>query len=162
LVGRITSQHLMVGALATSMLCMLAIPFARSAALLGVILTFEGLAFGMYFTAGNAAIAEHTTQANRGIATGLFVMAGSIGTTLGPIGLGAAAERWSLEAVFWLTGAVLLAGLAVILYLQVQARKRERPPADSSGPSAGRLPSGGRETSVRVNHRTGASLKMKG
>lgn len=142
------------------MLCMFAIPFVRSATMLGLILTVEGIAFGMYFTAGNTAIAEHTTQANRGMATGLFVMTGSVGTTLGPIGLGAAAELWSLEAVFWLTGAVMLAGLLVIVYLQAQARKRARPPADSSGPSAGLLPSRGQETKGSAGQRPGASLVM--
>ncbi len=161
-VGRTTSQRLMVIALATSMLCMFAIPFARSATILGLILIVEGIAFGMYFTAGNTAIAEHTTQANRGIATGLFVMAGSVGTTLGPIGLGAAAELWNLEAVFWLTGAVMLAGLLVIVYLQAQARRRTRPPADHSGPSAGLLPSRGQETSGSTGQSPGASLVMIG
>jgi MFS family permease len=103
--------------------------------MLGLILIGDGIAFGMYFTAGNAAIAEHTTKANRGIATGLFIMAGSIGTTLGPIGLGAAAEHWTLRAVFWLTGAVLLASLLSILFLQSRARQA-RPTASSQTPGA--------------------------
>ena len=135
LADRVPSRYLMVGALALSMLVMFAIPFASSSTMLGLILIGDGIAFGMYFTAGNAAIAEHTTKANRGIATGLFIMAGSIGTTLGPIGLGAAAEHWTLRAVFWLTGAVLLAGLLAILFLQLQARQA-RPTASSQTPGA--------------------------
>jgi MFS family permease len=160
--GPKTSRRLIIIAMAISMLCMFAIPFARSATMLGLILTVEGIAFGMYFTAGNAAIAEHTTAANRGLATGLFVMAGSLGVTLGPIGLGAAAERWDLGAVFWLTGAVMLVGLIVILFLQVQARRKASPPTGGSGSCADPLTSRGQEISVGLGHEPDANLAVIG
>ncbi|MGD2040554.1 MAG: MFS transporter [Anaerolineae bacterium] len=156
----ISSRYLMVGALALSILVMFAIPFTSSSALLTLIMIGDGIAFGMYFTAGNAAIAEHSTTANRGIATGLFIMAGSIGTTLGPIGLGAAAERWGLQSVFWLTGAVLLVGLLVILYLQWQARPKALPSATGRQAGVGVRAPKEPETSSQTGHEPGAGADV--
>jgi MFS family permease len=127
LAPRLSSKRLMVAALTLSMTCVFAIGFSTSPAVLAVLLAGEGAAFGMYFASGTTAIAEYTTEDNRGTATGLFLMAGSIGTTVGPIGLGAAADAWGLNTVFWFTAAALFVGLtvSVILYSRM-ARKVRR------------------------------------
>jgi MFS family permease len=118
LVNRLSSRRLMVVALILSMVSLFSMAFATRPVVLSLLLVAEGVSFGMYFASGSAAIAEQTTEANRGTATGLFIMAGSIGVTLGPLALGQTAERWGLNTVFLLTAAVLLAALVVNLFLQ--------------------------------------------
>jgi MFS transporter, DHA1 family, multidrug resistance protein len=122
LVGRLSSKRLMVMALTLSMVCVTLIPFAKTPGLLVLFVAGEGMAFGMFFASSNASIAEETTEANRGTATGMYTMSGSIGTTVGPLALGAAAAAWGLETVFWVTGAVLLVDLGIILSLHARTR----------------------------------------
>jgi MFS family permease len=117
LVNWLSSKRLMTAALVLSMTSLIGIAFGTTPTVLSIFLVGEGMAFGMYFASGSAAVAEHTNLANRGTATGLFIMAGSIGNTLGPLTLGPAADRWGLNTVFLLTAATLLAMLLLILLL---------------------------------------------
>jgi DHA1 family multidrug resistance protein-like MFS transporter len=107
----------MAAAMILSILSLVGIALTTSAALLTVLLVGEGIAFGAYFASGSAAIAKHTVEDNRGIATGLFIMAGSIGVTLGPLALGVTADLWGLNTVFLLTAATLLLGLVAVIVL---------------------------------------------
>jgi MFS family permease len=126
--SRIPVQYLMLTALAIGTASVLSMAFVTDHVLLTVLLACEGIAFGMYFASGTTAIAKHTEEANRGTATGLFITAGSFGTTLGPIGLGRAADAWGLSSVYLITGIVLLAGFLGNLYLHSRARSRNRIP----------------------------------
>ncbi|MFC2046092.1 MFS transporter [Chloroflexota bacterium] len=122
LVNKLSSRRLMIAALVLSMTSLFGIAFSTDPAILIVLLVGEGVAFGMYFVAGSAAVAEQTSEANRGTATGLFIMAGSIGVMLGPLALGAAADRWGLNTVFLFTAIVLMAVVIVILTLSARSR----------------------------------------
>jgi MFS family permease len=113
----LSSRRIMAAAMILSILSLVGIALTTSAALLTVLLVGEGIAFGAYFASGSAAIAKHTVEDNRGIATGLFIMAGSIGVTLGPLALGVTADLWGLNTVFLLTAATLLLGLVAVIVL---------------------------------------------
>ena len=122
LAGRLTSEPLMAVALVISMTAVLAIGFSTSPGILTLLLACEGIAFGIFLSAGHTAVAELTTEANRGMATGLFVMAGSTGAAVGPLIMGSVAEVWGLSAVFRLAGAAVGLGLGVILWANYRSR----------------------------------------
>jgi len=109
------NQSVMLAALVVDALAMLALAFAHQTWLLAVLLIGEGLAFGGYLVAGQTFVADRTTVENRGTAVGLYAMAGSIGATAAPAGLGAVADRWGLAATFGTTSALLAVGIVVFI-----------------------------------------------
>lgn len=118
------NQSVMLAALVVDALAMLALAFAHQTWLLAVLLIGEGLAFGAYLVAGQTFVADRTTVENRGTAVGLYAMAGSIGGTAAPAGLGAVADRWGLTATFGTTSALLAVGIVVIVAGMALTRKR--------------------------------------
>ena len=70
--------------------------------------------------------ADDLTIENRGTAVGLYGMAGSIGGTAAPAGLGAVADRWGIAATFGMTSALLAAGIVVIVAGMAWTGTRER------------------------------------
>jgi len=120
------SRKLMLLALLIGTTSELGLALSSSPLPLTVLLAGEGIAFGMYFASGSAAIAQNTREANRGAATGLFTTMGSLGSTLGPVGLGQAADHLGLSSVFLITSAALFLGLAVSLILGAQAQRNSR------------------------------------
>jgi MFS family permease len=121
----LSSRRIMTAAMILSMVSLFGIALSTSPIVLTILLVGEGIAFGMYFASGSAAVAKHTTEANRGTATGLFIMAGSIGVTLGPLALGTAADLWGLNTVFLLTAVTLLIGLVVVMILYSRSGRRD-------------------------------------
>lgn len=119
------NQSVMLGALVINALAMLALAFAQQTWLLAVLLICEGLAFGAYLVSGQTFVADRTTTENRGTAVGLYAMAGSIGGTAAPAGLGAVADRWGIAATFGTTSALLAVGIVVIVVGTAALRKRD-------------------------------------
>jgi MFS family permease len=109
------NQSVMLAALVVDALAMLALAVAHQTWLLAVLLIGEGLAFGGYLVAGQTFVADRTVVENRGTAVGLYAMAGSIGATAAPAGLGAVADRWGLAATFGTTSALLAVGIVVFI-----------------------------------------------
>jgi len=124
LTARLPSRRLMVVALVLAMTMVLSISFITVPAVLGVVLAGEGLAFGMFLASGHTFVAEHSTESNRGTATGIYNTAGSMGVALGPLALGPVADFWGLHTVFWLTGALVFLGIVVILYMGYRQRSK--------------------------------------
>lgn len=122
LAGRFTGKPLMAVALAISMTAVMAIGFSTNPAMLSLLLACEGIGYGIFFSAGHTTVAEHTSEDNRGMATGLFVMAGSAGVAVGPAIMGPVAEIWGLSAVFGLASTALGLGLGVILWANYRNR----------------------------------------
>jgi MFS family permease len=120
--ARFSSKNLMVIALVLGMVMVFALCCLSDPVALTVVLAGEGICFGMFLTAGQAFIAEHFTESDRGAALGVYGTTGSIGSTAGPVVLGAAADLWGLRAVFWLTGALVLVGIAVLLTVGYRQR----------------------------------------
>lgn len=117
---RISSRHLMLAALLLAIAMSFAIANTSRIDLLSVWLALEGIAFGMFLTAGQAYVTEHAADSERGTAVGLYSTAASLGSTAGPLLLGLAAQHWSLSAVFWLTGLFALLGTALLWTLQMR------------------------------------------
>lgn len=111
---RLGNPAVMLGALVANALAMLALTFVTQTWLLALLLVCEGLAFGAYIVSGQTFVADRTTSENRGTAVGLYAMAGSIGATAAPAGLGAVADRWGLAATFGSTGVLVAVGVMVI------------------------------------------------
>jgi MFS family permease len=122
LTTRFSSRHLMVLALVLAMTLVLSISFLTAPTALGIALAVEGIAYGMFLASGHTAVAEHSTESNRGTATGVYSMAGSLGVVLGPFALGPVADWWGLTTVFWLTGAMVFLGIVVVLYMSHRQR----------------------------------------
>jgi len=93
--------------------------------LLGVLLVGEGIAFGMFFTSGQAFVAEHSAS-SRGTAIGVYSTAASLGSTAAPFIFGFIADVWGLVAVFQVTGVVVLAGIGVLGYVSLWQRRARR------------------------------------
>jgi DHA1 family tetracycline resistance protein-like MFS transporter len=123
LTARLPSRHLMVVALVLAMTMVLSISFITAPAVLGIVLAGEGIAFGMFLASGHTFVAEHSTESNRGTATGIYSTAGSMGVALGPFALGPVADLWGLGTVFWLTGVMVFLGVVVILYMGHRQRR---------------------------------------
>jgi MFS family permease len=73
----------------------------------------EGIGFGGFVTTGQAFVAEHSSGESRGTAIGIYRASSGVGNTVSPLVLGVVASTWGLNAVFQLTSAMLLVGVAV-------------------------------------------------
>jgi DHA1 family multidrug resistance protein-like MFS transporter len=122
LTTKFPGRRLMIVALALAMIMVLSMSFITVPAVLGIVLAGEGIAYGMFLASGHTFVAEHSTESNRGTATGIYSTAGSMGVVLGPFALGPVADFWGLDTVFWLTGALVFLGIVVILYMSYRQR----------------------------------------
>lgn len=99
------------------MLAILLMPQTDSPFLLGVLLLVEGVASGMFLTAGPAYITEHSTPTMRGSAIGVYSTAGSLGSTFSPVLLGIVAEYSGVQIAFRVTGVLIFTGLLMMVWL---------------------------------------------
>jgi DHA2 family multidrug resistance protein-like MFS transporter len=121
LAGAVGSRQVMIGALGLELAAILGMGSTERPVALGALLALEGIAFGGFLTAAHAFIAEHTVAETRGAAIGLYSAAGSIGSTLAPLGLGLVATELGLAAVFFVTAGLLVVGLAVLGWMSVRS-----------------------------------------
>ena len=132
--SRTPSRRVMVIALLLAMAILFLL--ARTSALmaLSLLLPIEGIAYGMFMPAGQTFAAEHSTAASRGQVFGAYNTAGSLGSAISPLLLGAVAEVWGVGAVFTLTAALLAVGLLLAGWLfrrpAGSAKERHRLEAD--------------------------------
>ncbi len=93
----------------------------RQAAVCLVLCFFIGFAFGPIWgtlaALGATAFPEHSAKA-----TGLISAFGSVGSTLAPVFMGIAADRWDIRAVFVLMALFALGGLALSCLYRKKAR----------------------------------------
>jgi len=122
LTTRFSSKSIMLVALILGMAMLFSISCTTVPALLTILLAGEGICFGMFLTSGQAFIAEHFTESNRGTAMGVYGMTGSIGSTVGPLVLGSVADLAGLNSVFWLTGVLVFGGIVVLWYVGYRQR----------------------------------------
>ncbi len=107
-------------------LALVGISVVRDPSVLAGILILEGVAYGAYLSVGQAFVAEHSTDANRGTATGTYSAAGSLGSTVSPFVLGAIAGQMGLAAVFGVMAVVALVLLFVIFLLYWRSQRAAR------------------------------------
>jgi MFS family permease len=107
------NQSVMLSALVVDTIVMLSIAHTSSPAILTVLLALEGLAFGAYLVSGQTYVADNTEIENRGAAIGVYSTASSLGASIAPLILGVVANVYGVQAVFTVTGAVLVVGLVL-------------------------------------------------
>jgi len=123
LTTRLPSHILLPAALMLDLLVMLALAGTTQPLLLALLLAGDGIAYGMFLTAGQSLVTETAGAAERGAAIGLYTMAGSIGGAAGPFALGLIAEAWGLASVFVATAALMLIGVALLWVLSARQRR---------------------------------------
>ena len=123
LTTRLPSHLLLSAALLLDLLVMLALAGTTQPLLLALLLAGDGIAYGMFLTAGQSLVTETAGAAERGAAIGLYTVAGSIGGAAGPFALGLVAEAWGLASVFVATAALMLLGVALLWVLSVRQRR---------------------------------------
>ncbi|MBI5029055.1 MAG: MFS transporter [Chloroflexi bacterium] len=123
LTTRVASKIVMVIALGLAMAAMFAIAINAQPVLLTLFLAVEGVSFGMFLTSGQAFVIEHSTEADRGTAIGIYSMTGSIGATLGPFVFGVVANLWGLAMVFQVTGLLVMGGIVALVFVNAWQRR---------------------------------------
>ena len=119
-------QRIMLSALVMSTLVAFSLPQSVQPPVLMIFLIGEGIAYGLFLTAGQASIAEHADEANRGTALGVYNAAASVGDSIAPFFLGILADAWGVRSVFYVVGALTLLGVVMM------ARSLMRYPASLS------------------------------
>lgn len=117
------SRRLILIALALSGLALLALAGLHSYPAFVAALALEGVSYGIFLTAGQAFVAQHTDRQRVGAALGTYNMAGGISVALSPFLLGMLAERAGIAALFWYVGVLVLLGAAVLALLLRYARR---------------------------------------
>lgn len=117
LTGFIGSRYVVLAAITVEMVAVIGIGTADSRGPLLAWLILEGIGYGAFLASAQAYIAEHTVEATRGAAIGFYSMTGGIGNTLAPLALGVVADIFSLVAVFYVSGGLVLVGLVAICFI---------------------------------------------
>jgi MFS family permease len=126
LTTRIPSSRLMLFALCLVLVAVSAMSWTTAPGMLYLFLAMEGLAFGMFLTAGQTFVTQHAAEEDRGTAIGIYGTAGSIGSIFGPLFLGFVAEIWGLTVVFWVTGVMVLLGIGLLWFIGQAQQRQER------------------------------------
>lgn len=121
--GTIFPMHwVMVMALALATLVAFSLPQLTDPTLLTVLLTVEGVAFGLCLTSAQTTIASHADGSNRGAALGLYMAAASVGDSAAPIFLGWIAQMLGVKSVFVVVGSLVALGTVVMAAIIARAR----------------------------------------
>lgn len=89
-----------------------------------VLLGLQGVAYGVFLTAGNIYIADESPKEMRGTAMGLFSMFGSISNIINPLILGFLADVYGTKGAFQFTAVVSVLGMVIVYVLN---RKNDSP-----------------------------------
>lgn len=123
LTARISGRVLMIAGLGLAALGLILLTRTTSIWGITLILIADGIAYGLFLTAGQSHITNLSSATDRGSAVGIYTMAGSIGGALGPIAMGVIAELFGLPAVFWLSAAIAIA-TALVLKIMGQDKRQ--------------------------------------
>lgn len=123
--GTIFPMHwVMVTALVLATLVAFSLPQLIDPTILTILLTVEGVAFGLFLTSAQTTIASHADESSRGAALGLYMAAASVGDSVAPIFLGWVAQMLGVRSVFFVVGS--LVGLGTFVMATIIARSREQ------------------------------------
>ncbi len=111
---RLPVHWLMFNALLLATLVALVLPqFAHPTGWM-LLLSCEGIAFGLFLTAGQTTVAAQANESNRGAVVGVYMAAASVGDSFAPLFLGLIADRLGIVSVFYVVGGLaLLGGMAM-------------------------------------------------
>ncbi|MEZ4680630.1 MAG: MFS transporter [Caldilineaceae bacterium] len=105
---RISGRILMIGGLCSAVVIMVTLALSRAPLLITVLLIADGIAYGLFLTAGQTHVTALAAEGDRGRAMGIYTMAGSIGSAAGPVLMGIVAEWFGLAIVFPIAAVVAL------------------------------------------------------
>ncbi|MBV7331201.1 MFS transporter [Chloroflexi bacterium TSY] len=97
---RTSGRTLMIAGLSLAALLLLVLAYTTSPFVLALLLIGDGIAYGLFLTAGQAHVTKLAAEEDRGRAMGVYTMAGSIGAAAGPLVMGSLAEWFGLRIVF--------------------------------------------------------------
>lgn len=117
LTNRLSGRLLMIAGLCLAAAGLLVLGGTISPSILTLILIGDGIAYGLFLTAGQSHITQLCSEEDRGSAVGLYTMTGSIGGAVGPIVLGIVADWIGLGNVFWSAALLTLSTAAALKYL---------------------------------------------
>jgi MFS family permease len=83
-----------------------------------VLLGLQGVAYGVFLTAGNIYIADESPKEMRGTAMGLYNMFGSISNIINPLILGFLADVYGTKGAFQFTAVVSIIGMILVYMLK--------------------------------------------
>lgn len=117
---------LMFGALLLATLVALVLPqFAHPTGWM-LLLSCEGVAFGLFLTAGQTTVAAQANESNRGAVVGVYMAAASVGDSFAPLFLGLIADRLGIVSVFYVVGGLALLGVMAMGWLLMTQTEMSR------------------------------------
>jgi MFS transporter, DHA1 family, multidrug resistance protein len=105
---RVANSTLVLFALALDAGAAFAIGLSSDPTPLFIAAVADGIAFGIFMTAGQVIVADHAPRERRGAAIGSYAAAGALGETIGALSFGVLAQAVSLRSVFFVAGAMLV------------------------------------------------------
>ena len=110
-------MRLMTVGLGVSAVVLLVLPSFEETMVLSLLLGLQGVAYGIYLTAGNTFVTEEAPVELRGTAIGVYSTFSNISGVISPLILGAIAEEWGLRGPFQVSAVLCLVGMVVMLVL---------------------------------------------
>lgn len=117
LVTRIPGHFVMLGALLLATAVVLVLPQFPHPTGWMLLLSCEGIAFGLFLTAGQTTMAAQANESNRGAVVGIYMAAAAVGDSFAPFFLGLIAELLGIVAVFYVVGSLALLGVMVMAWM---------------------------------------------
>lgn len=115
-------QWLMFGALLLATLVALVLPQFTHLTGWMLLLSCEGVAFGLFLTAGQITVASQANESNRGAVVGVYMAAAAVGDSFAPLFLGLIADWLGIVTVFYVAGGLALLGVLTMGRLLLRQR----------------------------------------
>jgi MFS family permease len=114
---RIGVLNLMILGLLLSASTIFSVSISEGLILISLIMGLQGIAYGVYLTAGNAYVTESVPSEHRGTAMGIYSTFGNVSRIISPITLGIIGEAWGLKGILQTAAVVSITGSCVIWFL---------------------------------------------
>ena len=115
--NRIGVLKLMIMGLVLSALTIFSVSLSEGLIVISVIMGLQGIAYGVYLTAGSAYVTESAPPKQRGTAMGIYSTFGNISRIVSPITLGIIGEVWGLRGVLQTAAVVSIIGSCATWFL---------------------------------------------
>ena len=115
--NRIGVLKLMIMGLVLSALTIFSVSLSEGLIIISVIMGLQGIAYGVYLTAGSAYVTESAPSDQKGTAMGIYSTFGNISRIVSPISLGIIGEVWGLRGVLQTAAVISIVGSGAIWFL---------------------------------------------
>ena len=114
---RIGVLNLMILGLVLSASTIFCVSISEGLILISLIMGLQGIAYGVYLTAGTAYVTESAPPKHKGTAMGIYSTFSNISRIISPITLGIIGEAWGLKGILQTAAIVSIIGSCVIWFL---------------------------------------------